>query len=232
MANPIKSPPLGWANSPITDKAGMISRGLLAWLTKAVTPATQVIQQDGSIHPDAPIGARTDGIGTTVQNLNATGQLASTDHIAADGAGSPLTGGMRAAIALNSDNRLANSFRANAVNLANVPTSATVLSNNGVSTAIPVAASTNQFGTAAVSYNSGTVDPGVFGTFYVYADDPKFAGGAVNYQFTANPAVLVAADGRINFGKITTVGGSAKTGGGNTGGTTPGGTGGRGVNLG
>lgn len=209
----------------------MPSQAFLAWLTKAVAPATQAVRQDGTLHPLAPIGNRTEGVGTTVQNLNSAGQVASTDAII-DGPGSPLTGGKRAAVALNSDNRLANSFRANAVNLANVPTSSTVLSNNGVSTAIPIASSTNQFGTAPVSYNSGTVDPGVFGSFYVYADDPQFTGGAVNYQFTTNPAVLVAADGRINFGKITTVGGSAKTGGGNTGGTTPGGTGGRGVNLG
>lgn len=231
MANPLKIAPLNWLKMPIVDSDGNASREFVNFLSKVVAPVQQVVSTDGTVHPEAPVTGRTEGIGTTVQNLTATGKVNSTDNVQ-DGTGSPLSGGKRGFVALDTNNRLANSFRANAVNVANVPTSATVLSNDGVSTSIPIASSTNQFGTAAVSYNSGTVNPGVFGTFFIYADDPTFSGGAVNYQFTTSPVNLVAADGRINFGKIITVGGSAKTGGGNTGGTTPGGTGGRGVNLG
>jgi len=95
-------------------------------------------------------------------------------------------------------------------------------------TAITVAAQSQQFGDGSVSYNSGSVDPGGFGTFYIYADDPTFAGGAVTYQSSVTPVDQTANNGRVLFGKITTASGSAKTGGGNTGGTTSGGAGGRG----
>lgn len=208
-------------------------------LRDIITRADKIANNNGEIQAKANVTGRTEPLSTTVTNITATGSFNSLANVTntntdflTDGTGSPLSGGKRGFVALDSNNRLANSFRANAVNLACVPTSSTVLSNDGVSHSIVVAASTIQFGAASVSYNAGSVDPGAFGTFYVYADDPTFAGGAVTYQSTTDPTVLVAADGRINFGKIITVGGSAKTGGGNTGGTTPGGAGGRGVNLG
>jgi hypothetical protein len=128
----------------------------------------------------------------------------------------------------NATFQLANSFHNNPVNVAFTPTSTTNLSNDGISHMIVVSAGTNQFAPAGVSYNSGTVDPGNFGTWYIFADDPLFQGGAVAYQFSATPPNQTAADGRLPFGKITTVNGTAKTGGGYTGGTTPGGGGGRG----
>lgn len=221
-----------WLQHPIVDKEGRASKELNNFLTKVLAPTQQVVAGDGSVHSQAPITGRTEGIGTTVGNLTASGQLASTDNIAADGTGSPLTGAKRAFIALDVNSRLANSFRANAVNVACVPTSAIGLTNDGVSTAIVIPSQTWQFGNAQLSFNSGAANPGAFGTFYVYADNPTFSPGALNFQFTTSPPTLVASDGRMNFGKIITVGGSAKTGGGNTGGTTPGGTGGRGVNLG
>lgn len=209
----------------------MLTQSWEQYLSTLHSKLEKTIDLQGQLTAQTKVAGRTEGIGTTVQNITPAGKVNSTDNVL-DGTGSPLTGGKRGFVALDTNNRLANSFRANGVNLANVPTSSTMLSNDGVSNAIVIAPSTNQFGSGPVSYNSGSVNPGVFGTFYVYADDPTFAGGAVNYQFTTNPVDLVGADGRINFGKIITVGGSAKTGGGNTGGTTPGGTGGRGVNLG
>lgn len=232
MPNTIKNRPL----EPVI--AELVSLGLnpqgptVIAIRDMLTRVDKVLTDKGEVQSKANVTGRSEQLSTTLQNVNATGKLTSTDAIAADGTGSPLTGGKRGFVALDTNNRLANSFRANAVNLACVPTSATVLSNDGVSHSIVIASSTIQFGTSQVSYNAGSVDPGAFGTFYIYADDPTFAGGAVTYQSTTDPTVLVAADGRINFGKITTVGGSAKTGGGNTGGTTTGGTGGRGVNLG
>jgi len=156
----------------------------------------------------------------------AGGRLDPADAVAADGGSfvrvSPnqRTGGGRGFVALDANNRLANSFRMNALNTVYGVTAATVLSNDGVATVINIAASTMQFGAGQVSYNSGSVDPGAFGSYFVYADDPTFAGGAVTYQFTQDPNVLSAAEGRMLFGAIVTSLGSATTGGGNTGGTS------------
>lgn len=84
---------------------------------------------------------------------------------------------------------------------------------------INIGATTWQFGDGQVSYNSGSVDPGSFGTWYIYADDPTFSGGAVAYQATQNPYDTIAVNGRLYFGQITTVNGSVATGtGGGTGG--------------
>lgn len=200
------------------------------WLQDAIQRLDKTLTNKGEVQAQANITGRTDPLSTTTGNLDATGKLSSTDAIAADGTGSPLTGGKRGFVALDTNNRLANSFRNNPANVSNTPTSSTTLSNDGVSTSIPIAASTNQFPAGAVSYNSGSVDPGAFTTSYVYADDPTFAGGALTYTFSASPQNQTAAEGRIPFGKIITAGGAAKTGGGNTGGTTPGGGGGRGYN--
>lgn len=196
--------------------------------TEGIAVTVTGLAPTGDILAATKVVGRTEGLGTTTGNLDATGKLTSTDAIAADGTGSPLTGGKRGFAALDTNNRLVGSFRANAVNVSSTPTAATALSNDGVLTVIPVAATTAQFGDGSVSYNSGSVDPGVFGTFYVFADDPTFSGGAVTYQFSTTPVTQTAANGRVLFGKIITVLGTPKTGGGNTGGTTPGGGGGRG----
>lgn len=187
----------------------------------------------GQISASAVIQGRTEGIGTTVTNLTSTGKVNSLDNVN-DGTAfvrttpNEKTGGARGFGSLDANFRLQSSFHNNALNASSVPTSTTALSNDGAATLITIAATTAQFGHGSVSYNSGSVDPGVFGTFYIFADDPTFAGGAVTYQFSASPPNQTAADGRVQFGKIITTGGTPQTGGGNTGGTTPGGAGGRG----
>jgi hypothetical protein len=229
----IKPLPLGWLRAPIIDpKTGIPTRYFAEYLAKNVEGKLgPTVNLDGQIQATAPVTGRTEGIGTTVQQLNTTGKLLSTDQIAADGTGSPLTGGKRGFQALDTNNRLTNSFHANAVNVSGTPTSATVLSSaGGGATVITVGASTAQYGPSTVSYNSGSFDPGVTGTFVSFADDPTFAGGAVTYQFSATAPPQTAADGRVNFGKITT-GAGATTGGGSTGGSTPGGEGGKGYNI-
>jgi hypothetical protein len=80
----------------------------------------------------------------------------------------------------DSNSRLASSFHNTAVNTAFAPTSTSTLSNNGLVQDINIAASTNQFAPGGLAYNSGTVSPPAFGTFYVFADDPLFLGGAVS----------------------------------------------------
>lgn len=107
------------------------------------------------------------------------------------------------------------------INTSGTFTAASPLSQSGATTTILIGASTMQFGDGQISFNSGSVNPGVTGTFYIYADDPTYSGGAVSYQFTNTPFVTYAANGRIYFGKITTIGGGggpAPTGGGSGGG--------------
>jgi hypothetical protein len=96
------------------------------------------------------------------------------------------------------------------------------LSQSGTSTTILVASSTFQFGDGTVAYNSGSVNPGSYGTWHVYADDPTYSGGAVTYVATATPSNTVANPGRVYFGRIVTAGGGGATGtGGGTGGGGP-----------
>lgn len=227
MANNINPRPL----DPIFEelvKIGLDPRGpTVRAFRDLLTRADKVLTDKGEVQSKANVTGRTEQIATTLQNVDASGNLSSlanvntrTTDLLTDGTGSPLAGGKRGFVALDSNNRLAGSFRSNAVNIAGTPTSATGLSNDGISTAITVAATTQQFGDGSVSYNSGSVDPGVFGgPVYIFADDPTFAGGAVTYQFSSSPQNQTAANGRVLFGSITTVNGSAKTGGGNTGGT-------------
>lgn len=224
--NTLKPVPRNDLLSKLQSKLGLDRNEMLAF-RELFHKNDVILNVDGSIKPQTNVSGRTEQIQTTLQNVDSAGKLNSlanvnntnTDFLT-DGTGSPLTGGKRGAIALDSNNRLAGSFRANAVNLAAVPTSSTTLSNDGVSTAITISAFTAQYGDGTVSYNSGSVDPGVFGgPFYIYADDPTFAGGAVTYQFSSTIQNQAAANGRVLVGSITTVNGSAKTGGGFSGGT-------------
>jgi hypothetical protein len=129
--------------------------------------------------------------------------------------------------ALNSNSQLAGSFHANPVNVSFAPTSSSTLSNNTVTTLITVAASSNLFAPGLISYNSGTINPSFFSTWFIFADDPQFQGGAVTYQFSgSSPFSQVGAEGRLPFGKITTLPTSSTTGGGFSGGSTGSGAGG------
>lgn len=213
----------------MVDKDGHITPEWSRYLVALEGKTGQTLTPSGQINDTTQVVGRSEGLGTTIQNLTPTGEL-NTDNLI-DGTGLPISGGKRGQIALDTNNRLADSFRSNAVNNSYGPTSATVLSNDGVSTSITVAASSNRFGPAAVSYNSGSVDPGSFGTFAVNADDPTFSGGVVTYTSTTVLSQQVANDGRVKFGAIKTTGGTPQTGGGVSGGSTPGGNGGDGVNL-
>lgn len=260
MSNTINPRPLEPVLKELQEKG--FSQATVRLFRDTFTRIDKVLTDKGEVQAQSNVTGRTEQIGTTIQNITATGDLASADHVAADGAtfgrvnvgaltsgnvdmskagvtnkttdnltdgtGSPLTGGKRGFIALSSANRLADSFRNTAVNATNAPTSSTVLSNDGVSTAVTIAASSNQFAAGTVSYNSGSVDPGAFGvSVYVYADDPTFAGGAVTYAQSATPVNQTGSEGRVPFGVIATTGGVAKTGGGYSGGTggRPGGRG-------
>lgn len=195
--------------------------------TSSVNTNAQVIQTISHNPANA-------GVPIVIQDSQANGvtQFYWVSAVSTAGLESTMTPAQSATISniagFNSNSQLASSFHNNPVNVAFTPTSTTNLSNNGSTTVISVSAGTNQFAPAGVVYNSGSVDPGSFGTWYIFADDPQFLGGAVTYQFSNTPPSQTAADGRLPFGKIITVSGTAKTGGGYTGGTTPGGGGGRG----
>lgn len=229
-------PQLPPIRQPIQSKDGTMPWPWIKWFQdlqiKTANSLNLVGQLIGEIAATAKIQGRIEGIGTTTQHITSTGALASTDNIAADGTGSPLTGGRRGFIGLDTNSRLASSFYLQPVDAASLPTSATGLSNNGADTIITVPGQTFRFGFGNVTYSAGSVDPGVTGTFYVYADDPSFAGGVVTYHATTDGSVAkTGAITRVFFGAITTSG-APSTGGGSTGGTTPGGNGGsRGANL-
>jgi hypothetical protein len=133
----------------------------------------------------------------------------------------------------NSSSQIASSFHSNPSNVTFGPTSSTVLSNNAITTAIVIAASTNQFGPGTISYNSGSVNPSSFSgsafPYYIWLDDPNFSGGAVIYSFSTTTFAQSQSDARIPVGKIATFNTSASSGGGFSGGTTPGGAAGRGI---
>lgn len=97
-------------------------------------------------------------------------------------------------------------------------TASGILTQSGTSTTISVSAFTIQYGFGQVSYSSGSVDPGSYGTFYVYCDDPTYSGGAMVFHATTSVPTLTAAEGRILLGTITTVNTGGGSGGGNGGG--------------
>lgn len=131
---------------------------------------------------------------------------------------------VHAGVQFDSQGRPASSFFSNLLDASGSPTTQP-LSQSGTSTTILVAAATWQFGDHQISYNSGSVDPGSFGTFDVYADDPFHSGGAAIFSAVVVPSTAVVAKrGRIYVGRITTVSGGGGTGGG---GGTSGGGGGR-----
>ena len=94
----------------------------------------------------------------------------------------------------------------------------TSVSQSGTSTAIIVAASTFQFADGStINLPAGSVDPGTYGTFFVYADGPSFTNGA-KYVATTNQADLYTYHWRFVVGKITTTSGGGGSGGGTGGG--------------
>lgn len=100
-----------------------------------------------------------------------------------------------------------------------VTTSASaILTQHGTSTKIDVASFSIQYPFGQVSYNSGSVDPGAYGTYIVYFSDPNFAGGAVSFQTSSNAFSSNSSDSSVGIGQITTAGGGGGSGGGGGGG--------------
>lgn len=76
---------------------------------------------------------------------------------------------------------------------------------DSLSAEIDVAAHTVQYGFGQVSYNSGSVTGLLPNTnYYVYADDPDYAGGAVTYFASTDGQNVTADNGRYFVGAIRT----------------------------
>lgn len=86
----------------------------------------------------------------------------------------------------------------------------------GADASIAIASHSVQFGFGTVAYNSGTITGLAFSTlYYVYTDDPTYAGGAVTYLATTNANTVTSNDGYYYVGKVTTpANGAGDTGGG------------------
>jgi len=111
---------------------------------------------------------------------------------------------------------------ANSINqAATTPTGNSPLSQSGTTTVINVAASVWKCGDQTINYNGGSVNPGSFGTWLVYAADPQRGGGTVTFiaVTAANQANITADNGNVYFGQITTSSGGGGTGLGGGGGT-------------
>jgi hypothetical protein len=216
-------PTFGALRSPIADKDGRLHRDWVKKFQEWEAKLYQTIDLVGQISANAKISGRTEGIGTTVGNLTSTGKVNSLDNVN-DGAAFVRTvpnekaGAGRAFNALDVNSRLAATRRATMALASYTPTTTNICTQSGTTTLINIASSTVKFPDGDISYNSGSVDPGAYGTYYVYADDPTFAGGAVAYQASTSNPLVTANDGRAYFGKLTTSagggGGSGSSGGG------------------
>jgi hypothetical protein len=85
----------------------------------------------------------------------------------------------------------------------------------GSNATITIAASSIQMGFGIVNYNSGSISGLAYSTtYYVYCDDPNYAGGAVTYFATTSANVLTANSGRVYIDQIVTpASGAGPTGG-------------------
>lgn len=78
-------------------------------------------------------------------------------------------------------------------------------SDAGSNATIAVASHSVQFGFGPVTYNSGSITGLAYSTtYFVYADDPDYEGGAVTYLATTNANLITAGNGRYYVGKVTT----------------------------
>ena len=149
-------------------------------------------------------GSIEDGSGTTVDGLDeipgsvhiGDGSIKTSGEVQIDGL-DELPGTLADGDSLNT----INAFNSGSVQDAGPLTADDV----GATTTITVAAHNIVYDAATVAYNSGSVAGLGFSTFYyVYADDPTKAGGAVTYVATVTNTDVTANKGRYFVGSVTT----------------------------
>lgn len=116
-----------------------------------------------------------------------------------------VTGAGRAYSALDANSQIVSQLKSKPAMSTGAFTGTNPLSQSGTTKTISIAAHTIQWGTNSVNYSSGSVTPLAYGAYYVYADDPTFAGGSVTYVSTATPLDIFSNDGRVYFGSIQTI---------------------------
>lgn len=104
---------------------------------------------------------------------------------------------------------------------ATTPSGSSPLSQSGTSTTINVALSIWKCGDQTITYNAGSVNPGSYGTWLVYAKDPQRLGGTVTFIAVgaANQSDITSDNANVYFGQITTSSGGGGVGSGGGGGT-------------
>lgn len=196
----------GLYQTPLLDERGLISRPWLRFFHDLDVKTRQSIDLGGVVTPKAADFSRA-YTNKVLDNIPDSVNFQKTTP-------SQVTGAGRAFSALDVNARLVDALRDVPVNGFYTIASGLGLTQSGVSTTILVASGQVQFGSSLVNYNSGSVDPGALGQFFIYFDDPAYAGGTVVFQATQNVATLTAAKGRIYLGSITTAGGGGGSGGG------------------
>lgn len=128
----------------------------------------------------------------------------------------------RITTALNSSGRLINAtslFPGGLIGVKSTISASLTASDAGTTATISVPAHNRKVGAESsqttINYNSGSITGLSFSTrYFVYTDDPTYAGGAVTYVATTNSDALAARSGRVYVGEVTTPadGGSGTTG--------------------
>src|SRR5262249_22945971 len=104
---------------------------------------------------------------------------------------------------------------ANSINQAATTSSGTnPLTQHGTTTQIDVSSSIWKCGDQTINYNGGSVDPGTYGTWLVYANDPQRAGGTGTFMAVsvANQPTITADKGNVYLGKTPQFPGGGGTG--------------------
>lgn len=234
MANTINTRPLEFILSDFR-KAGL-SEASIRFMHDVLTRIEKSLTNLGQIQSVAPVTGRTEGIGTTVTQLNSSGLLVDADKVAADGA----TFGRINMTALTTNNvdlskagvvsktadniaETSNLKWRTAAHSATQPTSLTIAGvDDGAGIAhIQTSAFTLKVpGQTDVSYGGFIIGALANSTkYYIYFDDANFTGNPSNLVVTTDPTVLFQNVGRLYVGSCTTPAGGAGPTTGNNGGT-------------
>ena len=118
--------------------------------------------------------------------------------------------------ALNIRGVLEDSFRLNPVDAQYTVKSGLALSQVGVSTVISLSSGVMKYSAGELSIGASTVDPGGYGLYVCYIDNPLYQSATFALQASLNFYDAVAQKGRIYLGSLTTAGGGGGAGGGSS----------------
>lgn len=123
----------------------------------------------------------------------------------------PTVGGNRGYGALDANNRLVDARRLTMDAAAGLIGTQNTNPLSAVNWGISITGHILTVGGTSITYSSGTYTVSADGTYYVYAYDPTYAGGAVSYVATTSKGIA-GANGNYLVGKISVVNGQTVTG--------------------